>query len=113
MSAGPTVTADEFRTALARYRREARRGVVHTGRYRLGYRVWGSGPPVVFVHGMADVGRSFVMVMARLADRFTAIEYDLPNGLTDGSAIGRYSHREYVADLVALLDHLGHRRAAV
>ncbi|QDU20714.1 alpha/beta fold hydrolase [Urbifossiella limnaea] len=108
-----TVTADEFRTALARFRREARPGVVHTGRYRLGYRAWGSGPPVVFVHGMADVGRSFVMVMAGLADRFTTIEYDLPNGLTDGSALGGYTHRGYVTDLTALLDHLGFRRAAV
>jgi pimeloyl-ACP methyl ester carboxylesterase len=113
MSAGPTVTSDEFRTAYARYRREARRGAVYTGRYRLGYRVWGSGPPVVFVHGMADIGRSFVMVMARLADHFTTVEYDLPDGLTDGSTIGRYTHREYVADLLALLDHLGFRRAAV
>jgi pimeloyl-ACP methyl ester carboxylesterase len=111
--AGPTVTAAEFRTAFSRYRREARPGVVHTGRYRLGYRVWGSGPPVVFVHGMADVGRSFVMVMARLADRFTTIEYDLPDGLTDGSAVGSYTHRDYTADLLSLLDHLGHRRAAV
>lgn len=108
-----TVTTEEFCNALARFRREARPGVVHTGRYRLGYRVWGSGPPVVFVHGMADVGRSFVMVMARLADRFTTIEFDLPDGLTDVSAIGPYTHHEYVADLLALLDHLGHRRVTV
>ena len=108
-----TVTADEFRAATTRFAREARPGVVRTGRYRLGYRAWGSGPPVVFVHGMADVGRSFVMVMARLCDRFTTIEYDLPDGLTDGSAIGRYTHRDYVADLLALLDHLGAARAAV
>jgi pimeloyl-ACP methyl ester carboxylesterase len=110
---GPTVTAEEFRAALACYRREARPGAVHTGRYHLRYRVWGSGPPIVFVHGMADIGRSFLMVMARLADRFTTVEYDLPDGLTDGSAIGPYTHRVYTADLLALLDHLGFRRAAV
>lgn len=113
MATGPTVTAEEFRTASTRFTREARSGVVDTGRYRLGYRAWGSGPPVVFVHGMADVGRSFLMVMARLAGAFTTVEYDLPDGLSDGCAIGRYTHREYVADLLALLDHLGFRRAAV
>jgi pimeloyl-ACP methyl ester carboxylesterase len=110
---GPTVTAEEFRAATARFAREARPRVVHTGRYRLGYRAWGTGPPVVFVHGMADVGRSFVMVMARLSETFTTIAYDLPDGLTDGSVIGPYTHREYVSDLLALLDHLGFARAAL
>src|SRR5690606_8271748 len=67
----------------------------------------------VFVHGMADVARSFALVMHRLADRYTCVAYELPDGTTDGSALGRYTQSEYVADLTALLDHLGFARAAV
>lgn len=108
-----TVTAADLHAAQAAFVREARHAVLSTGRYRLRYFVWGAGPPLVFVHGMAGGADQFTMVMHRLADRFTCIGYELPDGLTDGSALGRYTHREYVADLLALLDHLGHARANV
>jgi pimeloyl-ACP methyl ester carboxylesterase len=77
------------------------------------YFVWGSGPPVVFVHGMADAARAFVMVMHRLVGRYMCIAYELPDGTTDGSALGRYTLASYAADVVALLDHLNLPRAAV
>ena len=51
---------------LARWRREAITGVCRTGRYRLPYFTWGSGPPLVFVHGLADRAVSFAPVMAPL-----------------------------------------------
>jgi len=108
-----TATAEEYRSAFAAFRRDAVRSVLDTGRYRMRYFAWGSGPPVVFVHGMADASRAFVMVMHRLVQRFTCIGYELPDGLTDGSHLARYSHREYTADLLALLDHLNLSRAAV
>lgn len=108
-----TVTEAELAAARVAFRREARPGGFHTGRYRLRYSAWGDGPPVVFVHGMAGAADQFVIVRHRLAGRFTTVAYELPNGLTDGAALGRYTFREYVADLLALLDHLGHRRAAV
>jgi pimeloyl-ACP methyl ester carboxylesterase len=107
------VTDGELYAAQAAFRREARGGVVRTGRYRLRYSAWGDGPPVVFVHGMAGAADQFVMVRHRLADRLTTAAYELPDGVTDGSVLGRYTLRDYAADLVALLDHLGHRRAAV
>jgi pimeloyl-ACP methyl ester carboxylesterase len=108
-----TVTADELIAAFAAFRAEAVAGVLHTGRYRMRYFAWGSGPPVVFVHGMADAARAFVMVMHRLARRFTCVAYELPDGTTDGSRLGRYNHADYTADLLALLGHLGFARAAV
>ncbi|MBX9628049.1 MAG: alpha/beta hydrolase [Gemmataceae bacterium] len=110
---GATVTAEELAAARAAFRTEARRGEFHTGRYRLRYSAWGDGPPVVFVHGMAGAADQFVMVRHRLASGYTTVAYELPDGLTDGAALGRYTLREYVADLLALFDHLGYRRAAV
>jgi pimeloyl-ACP methyl ester carboxylesterase len=108
------VTTDEFRAALAAFRAEAVHGVLDTGRYSMRYFTWGrSGPPVVFVHGMSDGARAFVPVMHRLLPQFSCVAYELPDGLTDGSRLARYTHEGYAADLVALLDHLKLPRAAV
>ncbi len=110
----PFAAAAELSHALARYRAEARPGAFHTGRYRLRYFTWGESarPPVVFVHGMSDQARSFVMVMARLVDAgFRCVGYELANGLDDSANLGMYKHPHFVADLVALLDHLGIEKA--
>jgi pimeloyl-ACP methyl ester carboxylesterase len=70
------------------------------------YFVWGSGPPLVFIHGVADSSRSFLLPISRLAARFRCIAYDLPNGWNDGARLGRYSHDDLVDDFKTLLDHL-------
>jgi 3-oxoadipate enol-lactonase len=119
--AGPT-EADQFvrvetppavplAEALALWEREARRGVCDTGRYRMPYFVWGSGPPLVFIHGLADMSRAFIPVMAALRREFTCVGYDQPAGGPDGARLGAYRHRHLVADLIALLDHLGMKQA--
>ncbi len=110
---GPSVTTEELHSALAAFRVGAHRGTLDTGRYRMRYFTWGNGPPIVFIHGMADAARAFVMVMHRLVERCTCIAYELPDGTTDGSALARYTHADYTADLLVLLDHLGLARAAV
>lgn len=97
--------------ALARFHREAHTGICDTGRYRLPYSVWGAGAPLVFVHGVGDVGRSFVMLTSRLSERFRCIAYNLPSGHGDGARLSRYRHDDLVYDLWALLDHLGHKQA--
>jgi 3-oxoadipate enol-lactonase len=97
--------------ALQQWDREARRGVCDTGRYRMPYFVWGSGPPIVFIHGLADLGRAFIPAMAALKRDFTCIAYDLPAGGPDGARLGAYRHHHLVADLEALLGHLGLRYA--
>jgi pimeloyl-ACP methyl ester carboxylesterase len=109
----PSVTVDELRTALAAWDREARLASFPTGRYRMRYAVWGEGPPLVIIHGLADVARSFAMVMHRLAPHFTCIAYELPNGLDDDAQLGSYRHPDFAADLFALMDHLHLDRAAV
>src|SRR5438270_11581467 len=89
---------------LARFEREARRGVCDTGRYRLPYYVWGSGPPLVLIHGVSDSSRSFLLPAARLSAHFRCVAYDLPAGHGDGARLWRYRHEHLVEDLWALLD---------
>jgi pimeloyl-ACP methyl ester carboxylesterase len=96
---------------LRRFEAEAEHGVCHTGRYRCSYYAWGSGPPLVFIHGLADAARSFILPIARLAEQFRCIAYELPSGLGDGARLTQYGHAELVEDLFALLDHLGVRQS--
>jgi pimeloyl-ACP methyl ester carboxylesterase len=96
-----------LKTALALWESESHRGILDTGRYRMPYFAWGSGPPIVFIHGLADSSHAFIPVMAALRREFTCIAYDLPAGGPDGARLGAYRHEHLVADLMALLDHLG------
>jgi pimeloyl-ACP methyl ester carboxylesterase len=107
-AAGPPIDLEE---ALARFGREAARGVCDTGRYRMPYFVWGQGPPLVLVHGLGDCSRSFVAPVSRLSAHFRCVGYDLPAGGADGARVRRYTHAGLVDDLWALLDHLGLRQA--
>ena len=99
----PTITLLD---AQAKFQREAIRGVCDTGRYRCSYYVWGSGPPIVMIPGMADDSLSFIFVSALLSPYFRCIAYDLPTGAGDSAKLRRIAHRELVRDLFALLDHL-------
>jgi pimeloyl-ACP methyl ester carboxylesterase len=103
--AGPDV-----RTAVRRFATEARPGIVASPRYRARYVVWGSGPPLVFAHGLTDRAKSFALVMPRLADRFTCIAVELANSLDDGANLTAYRHHHHVDDLVCVLNHLGYDR---
>jgi pimeloyl-ACP methyl ester carboxylesterase len=101
-----------LRDAFDRFGREAKRGGCDTGRYRAHYFDWGRGPEaLVFVHGLADLARSFVPLAAELSYRYRCVAYDQPHGGADGARVGRYRHDDFVADLVGLLDHLGIDRA--
>jgi pimeloyl-ACP methyl ester carboxylesterase len=92
--------------AQRRFAREATRGSLDTGRYRLPYAIWGEGPPLVFIHGLGDTSRSFWMPMALLSEQFRCVGYDLPTGRGDGARLWTYRHVDLVNDLLALLDHL-------
>lgn len=93
-------------TTLDRWQREATPGELQLSRYRPRYFEWGRGEPIVFVHGLNDRAVSFAMVVASLADRFRCVAYELPNGLSDGAATGRYYHPHYADDLIEFLDQL-------
>jgi pimeloyl-ACP methyl ester carboxylesterase len=93
--------------ALARFDREAVRGVCETGHYRCPYYTWGQGPPLLLIPGLSDDALSFVMLVALLAGNFRCIAYNLPTGRGDGARLARYTHGDLVEDALALLDHLG------
>jgi pimeloyl-ACP methyl ester carboxylesterase len=106
----PAAPAD-LGEALAAFEREAVCGVCDTGRYRMRYFSWGQGPPLVWVHGVCDSSRSFLLPVRRMTAHFRCVAYDLPAGDGDGAVLRRYTHDDLVADLFALLDHLGLARS--
>jgi pimeloyl-ACP methyl ester carboxylesterase len=98
---------------LERRQREAQQGVVDTGRYRCRYVVWGRGPALVLIPGMASDALSFVMLMARLQAHFRCVSFDLPDGVDDGAHLMTYRHVDLTSDLFALCDHLRIRDCSV
>ncbi|MEA2124494.1 MAG: hypothetical protein QOI80_1276, partial [Solirubrobacteraceae bacterium] len=54
---------------------ELRETVLHG--HRIGYRVAGSGPPVVLIHGMLNTSRHWRAVADELVDTHTVIAPDL------------------------------------
>jgi pimeloyl-ACP methyl ester carboxylesterase len=92
---------------LARFEREAVHGVHDTGRYRCRYFSWGSGPPLLFVPGLSERPRAFLLVMSRLVGRFRCLGMELPHGGRDGANLRAYRHEHIAEDVHALLDHLG------
>ncbi|MEV4694465.1 alpha/beta hydrolase [Micromonospora echinospora] len=91
---------------------------IDVGPVRLRVRHGGSGPPVVLLHGHPRTHATWHRVAPRLAARHTVICPDL-RGYGGSSKPPSdpehtvYSKRAMAADVVALLDALGHRRAAV
>jgi pimeloyl-ACP methyl ester carboxylesterase len=95
-----------LRDCLARREREAKFGLCDTGRYRCRYVIWGCGPALVMIPGLASNATCFAMLMARLQSDFCCISYDLPDGAKDGASLLKYRHADLAADLFALLDQL-------
>ena len=93
-------------SVLGRFDQEAHQNSFNTGRYRCPYFSWGAGPPIVFIPGLADNSRSFILPAAGLTEHFQCIAYDLPTGHGDGAPLRRYTHDDLVADLFDLIDHL-------
>lgn len=99
-----------LKDVLERRLREATSGVYDTGRYQCRYHVWGSGPPLVFLHGLAGTRESFLLPMALLSPFFRCIAYDFPTGADDAAVLKDNSFDDHVSDLWALLGHLNAER---
>jgi 3-oxoadipate enol-lactonase len=99
--------------ARARFQREAVRGVCDTGRYRCPYFVWGRGPALVCIPGLVDDAEAFLRPLALLSRHFRCVAYDWPGGRGDCAHWPTYRHRDLVADLMVLLDHLQIEKAVV
>ena len=75
--------------------------------HRVMYRMAGSGPPVVLIHGMVNSSRHWEDVALRLADRYTVIAPDLIGHGDSATPRGDYSlgaHAASIRDLLAALD---------
>src|ERR1700689_4690308 len=73
----------------------------------------GDGPPVYLLHGFPETWFAWRKQIPVLAERYTVIAPDLRGyGDTEKPAFG-YDKRTMANDLAALMDHLGHKRAAI
>jgi pimeloyl-ACP methyl ester carboxylesterase len=82
------------------------KGELHTGSYRCRYFVWGHGPTLVCIPGLAADAITDVLLLAHLKSRFRCVSYDLPDGDRDGAHLTRYRPEDLTDDLFRLLDHL-------
>src|SRR6266576_3347539 len=81
--------------------------------HRVIYRIAGSGPPVVLIHGMVNSSRHWEEVALRLADRYTVIAPD-PIGHGDSATPrGDYSLGAHAAVIRDLLAAIGVDRATI
>ncbi|WP_326783191.1 alpha/beta fold hydrolase [Streptomyces sp. NBC_00151] len=72
----------------------------------------GPGRPLLALHGHMSEGMSYAGLAARLAPDWRVIAPD-QRGHGDSDRAADYSREGYLADLEALMDHLGLRRAAL
>src|ERR671914_1914694 len=81
--------------------------------HRVIYRVAGSGPPVVLIHGMVNSSRHWERVALQLADRYTVIAPDLIGHGDSATPRGDYSLGAHAAVIRDLLSALGIERATM
>src|SRR4051794_1626204 len=81
--------------------------------HRAIYRVAGSGPPVVLIHGMLNSSRHWEPVATRLADRYTVIAPDLIGHGDSATPRGDYSLGAHAATIRDLLTAIGVERASI
>ena len=77
------------------------------------YRMAGSGPPVVLIHGMVNSSKHWRGVAERLADSYTVIAPDLISHGDSATPRGDYSLGAHAAAFRDLLAALGVRNATV
>jgi pimeloyl-ACP methyl ester carboxylesterase len=86
---------------------------IDTGDLRQHIVTGGDGPPLLLVHGWPQTWYAWRLVMPALARDFTVIAPDQRGCGLSGRPQDGYDTGTLAADLVALMDALGHRRFAV
>jgi pimeloyl-ACP methyl ester carboxylesterase len=81
--------------------------------HRAIYRIAGSGPPVVLIHGMVNSSRHWESVALRLADAYTVIAPDLIGHGDSATPRGDYSLGAHAASIRDLLSAIGVDRATI
>src|SRR5215207_6917608 len=81
--------------------------------HRVIYRIAGSGPPVVLIHGMVNSSRHWEDVALALADRYTVVAPDLIGHGDSATPRGDYSLGAHAAAIRDLLSAIGVDRATL
>jgi pimeloyl-ACP methyl ester carboxylesterase len=81
--------------------------------HRVIYRIAGSGPPVVLIHGMVNSSRHWEAVALRLADAYTVIAPDLIGHGDSATPRGDYSLGAHAASIRDVLTAIGVDRATI
>src|SRR3954447_2840091 len=81
--------------------------------HRVIYRIAGSGPPLVLIHGMVNSSRHWEEVAARLAGEYTVIAPDLIGHGDSATPRGDYSLGAHAASIRDLLTVIGVERATI
>jgi pimeloyl-ACP methyl ester carboxylesterase len=80
--------------------------VVRTNGLEIVYERVGEGPPLVFVHGAAEDGRSWQPQLAALADEFTVVAWDEPGAGRSSDVPADFGLADYAGCLAALIEAL-------
>jgi pimeloyl-ACP methyl ester carboxylesterase len=88
---------------------------VSEGDVKIHYATLGKGPLVVMIHGFPDFWYSWRHAMAALSDTFQTVAIDQRGyNLSDKpKGVDSYTMRLLVADVAAVIRHLGHDRATI
>ncbi|MCS3780103.1 alpha/beta fold hydrolase [Tsukamurella ocularis] len=81
--------------------------------HRRAYRIGGSGPALLLIHGMADNSSTFEPILERLAERYTVIVPDLLGHGLSGRPRADYSLPAFTNAMRDLLLYLGIERATL
>jgi pimeloyl-ACP methyl ester carboxylesterase len=81
--------------------------------HRVIYRIAGSGPPVVLIHGMVNSSRHWEQVAQRLTSRYTVVAPDLIGHGDSAAPRGDYSLGAHAAGVRDLLTAIGIERATI
>jgi pimeloyl-ACP methyl ester carboxylesterase len=90
---------------------EARQFELHG--HRVIYRIAGSGPPVVLIHGMVNSSRHWERVAVHLAETHTVVAPDLIGHGDSATPRGDYSLGAHAASIRDLLTAIGVERATI
>jgi pimeloyl-ACP methyl ester carboxylesterase len=82
-----------------------KRGFLERSGCRLYYELTGSGPAIVFAHGIGSNHMTWWQQVAHFADRYACVAFS-HRGYPPSSEIGVPDPKEFAGDLAALIEHL-------
>jgi pimeloyl-ACP methyl ester carboxylesterase len=84
---------------------DTKRGFAQRAGVRIYYEVTGSGPPLIFVHGIGSNHLTWWQQVDHFSSHFTCVTF-CHRGYPPSSDIGVPDPKEFAEDLAALIDHL-------